>query len=137
MKNNGKEAEKAFHDHWFKVGHVERLRDKQDLVALNRGLRVADFAKPSDFIVSSPDVALHYAEVKSTTNPTLFSFSKIRPAQSAAALKEQSRGKGSYVFYIFSYALSQWFMMTCDQYAAMLDAGKRSVKFEELPKWLK
>lgn len=137
MKNNGKEAERAFHDHWFKVGHVERLRDKQDLVALNRGLRLADFAKPSDFIVSSPDVALHYAEVKSTTNPTMFSFAKIRPAQSAAALKEHTRGKGSYVFYIFSYALSQWLIMTCDHYARLLDAGRRSVKFEELVLWLR
>jgi hypothetical protein len=111
------------------------LRDRQDLIGLNKGLKLADFAKPSDFIVGSKVEPTHYAEVKSTSNPTLFSFAKIRPAQSAAALKEAKRGHGDYFFYIFSLALGQWFVMSCQQYRWLLDEGKRSVKFEELEPW--
>lgn len=138
MKNNGKEAETAFVKIWEddRQGHVERLRDKKDLIGLNKGLKVADFAKPSDFMVSSASVPLHYAEVKSTTNPKLFSFSKIQPAQNAAALKEHKRGHGSYIFYIYSYEMRQWYKMSCYQYAALLDEGRRSVMFTELEEWI-
>jgi hypothetical protein len=135
VKNNGKEAERAFAAYWESVGHVERLRDKKDLMGLNKNMKLADFAKPSDFLVSSQYTPLHYAEVKSTTNPTLFSFAKIQPAQSAAALKEANRGNGSYFFYIFSYERGQWFMMSCYQYFKLLGENRRSVKFEELEQW--
>jgi hypothetical protein len=137
VKNNGKEAEIAFAAHWEAIGHVERLRDKKDLMGINKGLKLADFAKPSDFIVSSPNHNLHYAEVKSTTNPTLFSFAKIQPAQSKAALMEASRGSNSYFFYIYSYALGKWFTMHCLTYKVLVDEGHRSVKFEELDEWIK
>lgn len=137
MKNDGKEAERAFVKHWEDVakGHVQRLRDKADLMGLNKGANVADFAKPSDFLVSSPRHALHYAEVKSTNSATSFGFGKIQKGQNAAALKEDLRGQGQYIFYIFSYPLGQWFTMTCNQYATLLEAGRRSVKFEELSPW--
>lgn len=136
MKNNGKEAEKAFENHWEAIGHVERLRDKKDLMGLNKGLRIADFAKPSDFTVSSPFHGLHYAEVKSTVDPKRFSFKDIRPAQSAAAIREAKRGAKAYKFYIFSYALGKWFVMDCIDYVELLEGGRRSVLFEELVEWL-
>jgi hypothetical protein len=135
MKNNGKEAENAFAQHWERVGHAQRLRDKKDLMGLNKGLKMADFAKPSDFMVSSPVERLHYAEVKSTTNPTLFSFAKIQPAQSSAAIKEATRGSGDYIFYIYSYEHAQWYKMPAYKYVGFLNAGQRSVKFEELEQW--
>lgn len=137
MKNDGKAAETAFFDYWEKRGHVERLRDKKDLVGLNKGAKLADFAKPSDFIVGSKVDPTHYAEVKSTSNPTMFAFAKIQPAQNAAALKEAKRGHGDYHFYIFSLALGQWFIMSCHQYETLLNEGRRSVKFEELSPWVK
>lgn len=135
MKNSGKEAERAFFEHWDAIGHVERLRDKKDLMGINKGMKLADFAKPSDFIVSSPDVAMHYAEVKSTTNPRMFSFNKIQPAQSAAAKKEVSKGRGAYTFYIFSYELGKWFTMDATTYVVLLNEGRKSVHFEELTPW--
>ena len=135
MKNNGKEAENAFAGHWERVGHVERLRDKKDLMGLNKGLKMADFAKPADFMVSSQRHPLHYAEVKSTTNPTLFSFAKIQPAQSAAAIKEATRGNGSYFFYIYAYEHQQWYIMSCHHYASLVKMGYRSIKFTELEEW--
>jgi hypothetical protein len=137
MANDGKDAERAFLRHWEAIGHVQRLRDKRDLMGLNGGKNIADFSKPSDFLVSSPVHPLHYAEVKSTTNPTRFPFGDIRPAQNSAALMEERKGNNSYIFYIFSYATGEWFYMSCGQYAALLANGKRSVKFEELARWVK
>lgn len=135
MQNDGKEAEVAFVKHWEKVGHIERFRDKRDLSGLNKGAQLADFAKPSDFLVSSPDHPLHYAEVKSTVNATRFDFAKIQKGQSAAALKSARRGDGRYTFYIFSYPLGRWFTMSCKAYAAALDDGNRSIKFDALTPW--
>lgn len=135
MKNNGKAAETAFENYWAGRGHVERLRDKKDLMGLNKGARIADFAKPSDFIVSSMMDGLHYAEVKSTVDPKRFSFKDIRPAQSAAAILEAKRGAKAYKFYIFSYYLGQWFVMDCIEYVELLEGGRRSVLFEELTQW--
>lgn len=135
MKNDGKAAEKAFVEHWHRKGHVQRLRDKKDLMGINGGARVADFAKPSDFIVSSQNDPLHYAEVKSTVHPTLFEFKCIRPAQRAAALLEASRGHGNYRFYVFSYALGRWFTIGCELFAYHVEQGRKSLKFEELTPW--
>lgn len=133
--NDGKDAERAFENHWRRVGHCQRLRDKRDLVGLNKNTRLADWAKPSDFIVSAPGIPLVYAEVKSTKDGKSFAFSKIQAGQSAAALAEHSRGSGAYLFFIFSYPLGKWFIMDCHKYAALLDQGRRSVKFEELEEW--
>lgn len=137
MKNDGSDAELAFERYWRSVGHVERIRDKKDLMGLNKGARIADFKKPSDFLVSAPGVPLHYAEVKSTVDAKSFSFNKIQEGQSAAALLEAKRGSGSYWFYIFSFTTGRWYVMPCRQYAEILDAGRRSVKFEELAEWRK
>lgn len=134
-KNDGVAAEKAFEGYWNAVGHLERLPDKKALMGLNKGKRVADFAKPSDYLVSSPKHRLHYAEVKSTTHKTGFAFGKIQPKQSSSALKSASRGDGSFIFYIFSYETSQWYMMDATLYAQLVKQGARSVKFKDLPKW--
>jgi hypothetical protein len=54
--------------------------------------------------------------------------------QSSMALR-QARVGGRYDFYIFSYGLGQWFLMTERVYAAAVAAGAKSIKFEELPVW--
>jgi hypothetical protein len=136
-RNDGKAAERGFYSHWERIGHIERLRDRQDLVGLNRGARLADFKKPADFLVSSPNNPLHYAEVKSTKDPARFPFSNIKEGQHKAAMLEASRGAGSYVFYIWSYAHSEWYVMTARQYKTAIDAGQRSIPFSELDLWQK
>lgn len=133
--NDGKDAEKAFEKYWDGIGHCQRFRDKRDLMGINKNAKVHDFPKPADFMVSSPRHPIHYAEVKSTVDPKSFSFNKIRDAQHVAALKEAKRGDGSYKFYIFSYPLGKWFIMTCHEYIAILEAGRKSVNFEELRQW--
>jgi len=137
VKNTGKEAERSFVAYWQVHGHIERLRDRADLVALNGDKSIKDFAKPSDFLVSSKDTALHFAEVKSTMDAKCLPFGNIKMGQHTAALMEARRGAGSYVFYIFSYAKGRWYIMPASQYAALVDEGRRSVKFEELLQWAK
>lgn len=136
MKNDGTEAERGFISTWEKRGaHIERLRDKKDLMGLNKGLRLADFQKPADYLVSAADVPLHYAEVKSTNHPIRFPFSNIKDGQSKAALMEANHGSGSYFFYIWSYARRTWYVMDCHKYADVVASGRRSVSFEELQPW--
>jgi len=137
MKNDGKDAESAFEEHWTKVGHCERVRDARDLMGLNGGKRVADFKKPSDFLVSSRVHPLHFAEVKSTVDAKRFSFDKIQSGQANAAQREYLQGSGSYIFYIFSYPLGRWFIMPCAVYAHQLKMGRKSISFEELDPWIK
>ncbi len=136
--NNGKDAEEAFFEYWNRRGHVERIRDRKDLMGINKGKgSIADFKKPSDFLVSSPTDPLHYAEVKSTVDAKSFSFNKIQDGQSVAAQKAAARGDGAYFFYIFSYPLGKWFIMSCKQYAAVLKDGRKSIKFTELEEWVR
>lgn len=134
MKNNGKDAEAG----WLAIvkrngGIVERFWDQADLRGRNGGKAVGAFAQPSDFLLTLRGL-LEFAEVKSTTDRGGFSFGKLQPAQSSCALR-QARVNGPYNFYIFSYHLSQWFVMPCKQYAAVLDEGRKSVKFKELAPW--
>jgi hypothetical protein len=137
LKNDGKEAERGFVSYWTGRGHIQRLRDKKDLMAINGGRLVADFKKPSDFLISAPGVPLHYAEVKSCSGATSFPFSQIEDGQSSAAQQEYLKGSQSYIFYIFSYAKGQWYTMNCAQYAHQLKTGRRSIKFEELTPWVR
>jgi penicillin-binding protein-related factor A (putative recombinase) len=135
VANDGKDAEKAFADYWSRKGHCERFRDRRDLMGINANMRLQDFKKPSDFIVSSPSDPLHFAEVKSTKNKVSFSFNQIESGQHKAAILEDSRGSKAYIFYIFSYGTNEWYTMPCEIYAAAVRAGQKSVKLESLPKW--
>jgi hypothetical protein len=105
-------------------------------MALNPGVKnISDFKKPSDFLVSSPVDPLHYAEVKSTLKGVSFPFGAIQDGQHQAAIREAKRGSHSYQFYIFSYELGQWFVMSCLQYSSLIEDGKRSIKFKDLQPW--
>ena len=134
-KNNGKSAEEAFEVYWARIGHVERMPDMRDLVGLNGGRKLKDFPKPCDFLVSAPGVPLHMAEVKSTNHTSRFPFADIRPKQSSTALLSAKRGDKGYKFYIFSFYLSQWFVMTAVDYAECVSLGARSISFSDLTPW--
>lgn len=133
-KNDGKDAEAG----WLAIivrnrGVVERFWDQADLRGRNGGKAVGSFAQPSDFLVTLNGL-LEYAEVKSTTHKTSFSFHCIRPAQSSAALR-QAKVHGPYNFYVFSFELSKWFVVSCKQYAKTVAEGRASLKFSELEEW--
>ena len=137
MRNSGKPAEEAFEEHWQRVGHCQRIHDAADLQGLNKRRRVKDYPKPSDYLVSSPEHRLHFAEVKSVHDKVRFPFKCITDGQHVAAMSEAKKGHGCYVFYIFSYHLGQWFVMDCWQYAEAIDSGARSISFKELKPWRK
>lgn len=134
MRNTGKDAEKAFLARMNRAGVVvERFWDQADLRGLNGGRAVADFPKPSDFLITE-DGNIHYAEVKSVQSATSFPFANIERGQRLASLRQVQVG-GDYRFYLFSYGLGQWFLMHATQFAKALDEGKASLKFKDLTAW--
>lgn len=135
MRNDGKETEKAFLARMNAVPGtvIERFWDQSDLRGLNKGKAVADFAKPSDFLVTQHGV-IFYAECKSVMSATSFPFANIEKGQCSAALRQAAVG-GDYRFHLFSFGLGQWFVMTAKVFADVRATGKSSVKFTQLPRW--
>lgn len=136
MKNTGKPAEEAFLRRLKEDPTVviERFWDQADLRGINGGRAVADFKKPADFLVTQNGV-ISYREVKSVQSSTSFPFGNIESGQRSAALRQAAVG-GPYYFHLFSYGLGKWFIMSAEKFRSVLDAGKSSVKFKELPEWL-
>lgn len=136
MKNDGKDAEAAFEAYWRGKGAiVDRFFDAAALRGLNGGKAVKDFPKPADYILTTSHGDISYAEVKSTVDPVRFSFGCLQKGQSSMALRQAMTVEGRYIFYIFSYHFGRWFLMSCKDYKAARDAGRSSMKFEELTPW--
>jgi hypothetical protein len=131
-KNDGTAAEKAF-ETLIRADVLYRFPDQKALTGLNGGRRVGDFPKPSDYLITR-DTATFYAEVKSVQSEVSFPFADIRPSQKSMALRQAAVG-GRYDFYIFSFGLGEWFLMTEQVFAAAVAAGAKSIKFKELPRW--
>ena len=128
--NNGKSSERFFEENVSAL--VFRLRDKADLVGLNRGRNVAAFGNPSDYFIIRDDGG-YLAEVKSTTSKTSFSLSAFTPAQRAAIYKCSKRGYGDrYLIYIHSIHHDRWYLMTADEYLKIINTGKKSSKWKDL-----
>lgn len=109
--------------------YVWRLRDKKDLMGLNKGKKVAAFAVPSDFLVGEPD-RVFFAEVKSTVGDR-FEYSNIQPGQRSAATVAASIG-APYWFFIYSIKLDRWFQLSAKQWCDDIKAKKKSRSFDEL-----
>lgn len=136
MRNDGKKAERFFEEYWEArpSADIERFYDAQALRGLNGGRPVGDFPKPSDYLVCDEGL-LQYAEVKSTEKMNRFPFSCIRPAQRAKALTMAKCG-GPYFFYIYSFGLGKWFIMSARVFADAVAADRKSITFEELRPWI-
>lgn len=134
MINDGVFAQDDFIRRIGELPHtfVWRLRDKKDLMGINRGKKVAAFPLPSDFLVGQ-DGAVHFAEVKSTTGDR-FEYSNVQPGQRSASGISAKIGT-PYWFYVYSLKLDRWFRLSGEQFHADLKAGKKSRKFEELEAW--
>jgi hypothetical protein len=135
MRNDGRKAEVFFEQYWdTRPGaDCERVTDSKALRGLNGGRAVGDFPKPSDYLVCDNGL-LHYAEVKSTDKTTRFAFCDVRPAQKAKALTMAKIG-GPYFFYIYSFGLGKWFVMSAKTFAEAVGQDRKSITFEELPTW--
>jgi hypothetical protein len=130
--NDGTAAEKAF-EVLIKADDLYRFPDQKALTGLNGGRRIGSFRQPSDYLITKGGVTW-YAEVKSCQSAVSFPFADIRPSQSAKALK-MAAVRGGYAFYLFSFGLGKWFIMTAGQYADVLKTGAKSVKFSQLSEW--
>lgn len=136
MANNGKPSEQAFELRIGRLPHTQakRVFDAAALYGIN-GRAVADFPRPSDYIVYAPG-GIHLAEVKSSENKTSFPFSQIEKGQrNAAATAAACKSGSSYIFYIHSLHLQQWFLMNADEFVADIKAGIKSRKWEDFRRW--
>lgn len=90
-------------------------------------------AQPSDFLLTLKGVT-HYAEVKSTKDPTSFRFANIKKGQWAASKKVSGAG-GSYLFFIKHLLTGIWYVVP----AQVLHAQRpiKSIKWTQLEnfKW--
>lgn len=131
-KNDGTSSQDEFESrvNALPQHRVHRMRDKKDLMGLNRGRRVATFALPSDYIIYCPDGPI-LAEVKSTSSTTSFPYANIEPGQRAAAGFSAACGS-KYFFFIQRMSDGAWFQLSGAQFIADIKAGKKSRKFEEL-----
>lgn len=131
-RNSGKKSEAIFEENV--PGLVFRLRDKADLVGLNKGKNVAAFGNPSDyFLISTESNTAYLAEVKSTTSKTSFSLSGFTAAQKAAIYKCHKLGLGQfYRIYIHSLHHNEWYLITADTYMETIKSGKKSIKWKDL-----
>lgn len=109
---------------------VFRLRDKKDLMGLNRGRKVAAFPVPSDYIVARQG-ELFFAEVKSIEDKDRFDYSNIQPGQRSAASMSAACGS-PYWFFIHSLRLNKWFQLSGAEFYADVKAGKKSRRLDDL-----
>lgn len=129
--NNGKGSEAIFEVEVS--GIVFRLRDKADLVGLNKGKNVAAFGNPSDYLVATPE-GVYFAEVKSTVSETSFSLSAFTPAQKSAISRLHKQGLGHlYKIYIHALHDNTWYQMDGSEFFETIMIEKRkSKKWQEL-----
>lgn len=130
-RNSGKKSEAIFEENV--PGLVFRLRDKADLVGLNKGKNVAAFGNPSDTLLVDPSGHLYFAEVKSTTSKTSFSLSAFTKAQKSAIYRLHKRGYGHvYRIYIHSLFDDKWYLIDANIFMETIKAGKKSIKWQDL-----
>lgn len=130
MKNTGVDAQDQFEKAMQAQGRVvHRLRDKKDVMGLNRGKKVAMFPCPADFLVGERGTYF-LAEVKST-HEGRFPYGNIRPAQRSAACMAASAG-APYYFFVLDMLTDNWYVLTALQFSLDLKAGKKSRSFKEL-----
>ena len=129
-----KQAEKDFEDHFTKYGKrafVFRLTDTATAKA-TAGKHAFVVAQPSDYIVVVEGEGF-FAEVKSTVDTTSFHFSNIQKAQIAASRRITAAG-GTYLFFIKSEELDQWFCVPAAVVHTTL-RQKKSMSWKELEQY--
>lgn len=127
-RNTGKPSQEIFEATFVKLGKrafVYRVTDSAEV----RGMSGAGYTKrqPSDFIVTE-NGAMYYAEVKSTSSRTSFSFSQIEPGQWRGARQQVAAG-GDYFFFIHRKATGDWFKVPA---RVILDHPRKSMTWTEL-----
>lgn len=129
MIKTWKDVEKAFEsffDHYGKEAAVFRLSDTA-MAKANGGGFVA--AQPSDYIVLLQG-QWFFAEVKSSQDQRAFHFKNIRKGQIAASRRTVAAG-GTYLFFVYSFELEQWYCVPAQIVHTTL-RQKKSMTWQEL-----
>jgi len=133
-RGKGKDAESMFEDWWKPHGkrvHVQRFTDSTFVIGQQANHLARKDAQPADYMMSAYN-KMFYAEVKETANETSFAFSNITKQQMACARQTLAAG-GRYFFFIYHLALEQWHVVDAGHFIRLVDAGKKSVKWLDLP----
>lgn len=127
-KNTGKPSEQEFERIWNTLGKRAWVHRLVDAAEVRGRTGKAGFTRsaPSDYIVAHKGV--HFAEVKSTQDPTAFRFSLLRTIPSAMAVMILAAG-GDYLVYIHRLPTNEWF---CIPYQMIRDCPTRSLTWKEL-----
>ena len=133
MRNDGTESEKIFKDKMKAFGKsvfLYRIPDTKE--ATRGGKRKTNIMRstPSDFIITWNSV-MAYAEVKSTSNPTLFSFSNFRKDQ-LAAMRMQIAAGGNYWIFIHCLDQNKWYWIYGQDVIKRIDKNIKSMKWSEM-----
>lgn len=129
MIETWKDVEKAFEGFFVGYGKnaaVFRLTDTA-MAKANGGGFVA--AQPSDYIVLLQGQWM-FAEVKSSKDAKAFHFKNIRKGQLAASRRTVAAG-GTYLFFVYSFELKQWFCVPAQVVHTIL-REKKSMTWAEL-----
>lgn len=133
-RNSGKPSEELFDAHFARLGKravVFQLYDAAYISGLlGKATKVQIPAQPSDRIVTV-DGETHYAEVKSTQDPTAFRFQLLRKSQSSAATRVLAAG-GSYLVYVHRLLTNTWYRFSYDLIAQIKAQGKSSIPWADL-----
>lgn len=139
-RNTGRTAEDEFDDRFAKFGKrawVYKFEDQTALHGLNKGKVVKSAAKPCDRIVVI-DGKQFFAEIKSSTSQTRFSFSNIRKSQLAFCKAILAAG-GDYRFFIRDMTRGDWYQVMGSQMLEWIAAGSKSASWgllKEKSSWL-
>jgi penicillin-binding protein-related factor A (putative recombinase) len=108
-KNTGTPSQDEFEARIALLGkkaYLHKITDTKEVRGLTK-TKAWTKAQPSDYILTV-NGAMHYAEVKSTTDPLCFRKSNITTDQLAAARQQLAAG-GQYWFYIHRLLDGAWF----------------------------
>lgn len=129
-------AQKEF-ESWFvdrKSAHCFEFHDARLARASGGSRRIFTAAHPSDFIVTDRGKTF-YAEVKSCSDPVLFSFSLVRPSQWNAAIRV-TRAGGEYFFFIKNETTGVWYKIPGAEFILLRENEKKSAKWAYLSDYI-
>lgn len=131
MRNTGKGSEGLVDAAFTKGGaFVFRFKDAADLVGLNGGRRLKCYPQPADFLITHQGDTF-FAETKSTSDPTRFSFSMLQPEQKKTGIK-MTRASGKYFVFVHRLPTGTWYRLPYGYIMLSETEGKRSLRWDEL-----
>lgn len=130
-KNDGKKSESIFQDRIATLGKKAFLHRITDTREVSRGKQMIQVkATPADWLLVWPQ-GMGFAEVKSTQQPTTFSFSCLTTGQNVA-MHRTVAAKGNYWVFVHHLLTNTWYQLPGDFIVYLLSIGKKSMLFNDM-----